>query len=54
MICVADAPALAKTSTELVRQLADPDPNVRRTALDLLARIIDAAPAALPAASRPK
>jgi HEAT repeat protein len=54
MIRVADAPALAKTSTELVRQLADPDPNVRRTALDLLARIIDAAPAALPAASRSK
>jgi HEAT repeat protein len=51
MVRVADAPALAKASSDLVRQLADPDPNVRRTALDLLSRLIDAAPAELPAAS---
>jgi HEAT repeat protein len=49
-----DEPALAKASPDLIRQLADPDPNVRRTAIDLLARIIDVAPADLPAASRPK
>jgi HEAT repeat protein len=48
MIRVADAPALAKASSDLVRQLADPDPNVRRTAIDLLSRIIDVAPAGLP------
>jgi HEAT repeat protein len=51
MIRVADAPALAKASSDLVRQLADPDPNVRRTALDLLSRIIEVAPADLPAVS---
>jgi HEAT repeat protein len=51
MVRVADAPALAKASADLVRQLADPDPNVRRTALDLLSRIIGVAPADLPAAS---
>ena len=41
-------------SADLVRQLADPDPNVRRTALDLLSRIIEVAPADLSAASGPK
>jgi HEAT repeat protein len=54
MVRVADAPALAKASSDLVRQLADPDPNVRRTALDLLSRIIEVAPADLPAASASK
>ncbi len=54
MIRVADAPALAKASSDLVRQLADPDPNVRRTAVDLLSRIIDVAPAGLPAKSGSK
>jgi HEAT repeat protein len=43
--------ALAKATPDLVRQLADPDPIVRRTALDLLSSIIDAVPAELPAAS---
>lgn len=51
LIQEAGAPAMAKASRELVRQLADPDPNVRRTAIDLLSIIIDAAPAELPAAS---
>jgi HEAT repeat protein len=43
--------ALAKATPDLVRQLADPDPNVRRTALDLLNMIIDATPVELPAVS---
>jgi hypothetical protein len=42
--------ALAKVTPDLVRQLADPDPKVRHTALDLLNMIIDAAPVELPAA----
>ena len=41
---------LAKATPGLVRQLADPDPNVRRTALELLSSIIDATPVELPAA----
>ena len=54
MIRMAGASAVAKTSSELVRQLADPDPNVRRTAVELLSQIIDVAPASLPAASGAK
>lgn len=50
----AGAPAVAKASRDLVRQLTDPDPNVRRIAIDLLSLIIDAAPAELPAASAAK
>jgi HEAT repeat protein len=46
--------ALAKATPDLIRQLADPDPNVRRAALDLLNAIIDATPAELPAASGAK
>jgi HEAT repeat protein len=46
--------ALAKATPGLIRQLADPDPNVRRTALDLLNMIIDATPAELPAAAAAK
>jgi HEAT repeat protein len=49
-----DEPALAKASPDLIRQLADPDPNVRRTATDLLSQLIDVAPAELPAASGAK
>ncbi len=45
------APAtLAKATPDLIRQLADPRPNVRRAALDLLNGIIDATPVELPAA----
>jgi HEAT repeat protein len=43
--------ALAKATPDLVRQLADPDPKVRRTALDLLSMIIDDTPVELPAVS---
>ena len=50
----AGAPAMAKVSRDLVRQLTDPDPNVRRTAIDLLSMIIDAEPAELPAPSGAK
>jgi HEAT repeat protein len=46
--------ALAKATPGLVRQLADPDPNVRRTALDLLNLIIDATPVELPVAAGAK
>jgi hypothetical protein len=45
---------VAKVSRDLVCQLADPDPNIRRTAIDLLSMIIDAAPAELPAPSGAK
>jgi HEAT repeat protein len=54
MIRAADAPALAKTSAELVRQLADPDPNVRHAAIELLSGIVNVTPVELPGASRPK
>jgi HEAT repeat protein len=54
MIRMAGTSAVAKTSSDLVRQLADPDPNVRRTAVELLSQIIDVAPASLPAASGAK
>ena len=46
--------ALAKATPGLVRQLADPDPNVRRTALDLLSMIIGETPVELPAATAAK
>jgi HEAT repeat protein len=46
--------ALAKATPDLIRQLADPNPNVRRAALDLLSVIIDATPAELPAARSPR
>jgi hypothetical protein len=49
-----DEPALARASPDLIRQLADPDPNVRRTAIDLLSQMIEVAPAELPAASGAK
>ena len=42
--------ALAKATPDLVRQLADADPNIRRNAVDLLSMLIDVAPAELPAA----
>jgi HEAT repeat protein len=51
MIRAFGAPALAKATPDLVRQLSDRDPNVRRTALQLLSGIIDDVPAELPAAS---
>jgi hypothetical protein len=54
MIRMAGASAAAKASSALVRQLADRDPNVRRTAIELLSQIIDVAPAELPAASGPR
>jgi hypothetical protein len=54
MIRMAGTSAVAKTSSDLVRQLADPDPNVRRTAVELLSQIIDVAPASLLAASGAK
>ena len=44
--------ALAKATPDLVRQLADADPNIRRNAVDLLSMLIDVAPVELPAASR--
>jgi HEAT repeat protein len=48
MVLAINPAAPAKATPDLVRQLADRDPNVRRTALDLLSGIIDVAPAELP------
>jgi hypothetical protein len=54
MVMGIDPAALAKVTPDLVRQLAVRDPNVRRTAVNLLSMIIDVAPVELPAASGPK
>lgn len=54
LIQSAGASAAAQTSATLVRQLADPDPNVRRNAISLLSQIVEFAPAELPATSAAK
>ena len=46
--------ALAKVTPDLVRQLADADPNIRRNAVELLSMLIDVAPVELPPAPGPK
>ena len=54
MVRGVDPSALAKATPDLVRQLADANPNVRRNAVELLSMLIDVAPVELPPAPGPK
>ena len=54
MVLAMNPAALSKAAPDLIRQLGNSNPNVRRTALDLLSMFIDVAPAELPAALRTK